>query len=79
MRTAMTNVRRPAYYTVQEAAWVLGVEQSHVSRAIRLGTLRTVRRRGRLMIPASALTRLLAVRAERDQPSGHDPQSVRTP
>ncbi|GAA0259093.1 hypothetical protein GCM10010492_70100 [Saccharothrix mutabilis subsp. mutabilis] len=46
-------------YTVRQAAWVLGVAPSTVSRAIRLGTLRTVRRGGRLVIPASALVRLL--------------------
>ncbi|MEU7525143.1 helix-turn-helix domain-containing protein [Saccharothrix sp. NPDC042600] len=50
----------PSTYTVRQAAWVLGVESSTVSRAIRLGTLRTVRRGGRLVIPASALVRLLA-------------------
>lgn len=55
MRTSLSN----AYLSVREAAWILGVERSTVSRAIRVGTLRTVRRRGRLVVPASAVTKLL--------------------
>jgi excisionase family DNA binding protein len=58
MRTDLPNAGRPAYYTVREAAWILGITPSTVSRAIRLGTLRAVRRHGRLVVPASALTRL---------------------
>jgi excisionase family DNA binding protein len=60
MRTDMSDAGPPAYYTVREAAWILGVKPSTVSRAIRLGTLRAVRRQGRLVGPASALTGLLA-------------------
>ena len=60
MRTDMSEAGRPAYYTVREAAWILGVKPSAVSRAIRLGTLRAVRRHGRLVVPVSALTLLLA-------------------
>ena len=59
MRTDMSGAWPPAYYTVREAAWILGVTPSTVSRAIRLGTLRAVRRHGRLVVPASALTLLL--------------------
>jgi len=59
MCTDLPNVGRPAYYTVREAAWILGVKSSTVSRAIRLGTLRAVRRHGRLVVSAGALTRLL--------------------
>jgi excisionase family DNA binding protein len=73
MRTFVPNAGRPAYYTVQEAAWVLGVEPSSVSRAIRLGTLRAVRRRDRLVVPASALARFLG------EPTDNDPQSEGTP
>lgn len=64
MRNAMT---RPAYYTPRQAAWILGADPARVSRAIRLGTLRTARRCGRLVVPASALTRLLGAR-----PTGMD-------
>ncbi len=60
MRTDMSDPGRPVYYTVREAAWILGVTPSAVSRAIRLGTLRAVRRHGQLVVPASALTGLLA-------------------
>ena len=60
MRTDKSNAGEPAYYTIREAAWILGVKPSTVSAAIRLGTLRAVRRRSRLMIPAYTLIRLLA-------------------
>jgi excisionase family DNA binding protein len=60
MRTHKFNAGEPAYYSIREAAWILGVKPATVSAAIRLGTLRAVRRRSRVMIPASALTRLLA-------------------
>lgn len=59
MRTDMPNAGRPAYYTVREAAWILGVTPSTVSRAIRLGTLHAARRHGRLVVPATGLIRLL--------------------
>ncbi|QIZ37872.1 helix-turn-helix domain-containing protein [Saccharopolyspora sp. ASAGF58] len=55
----MSNVGRPAYFTVRKAAWLLSVDPSMISRAIRLGTLRTVQRNGRSLIPASELVRLL--------------------
>jgi excisionase family DNA binding protein len=60
MRTDMSSTGHPAYYTVREAAWIFGVTPSTISRAIRLGTLRALRRHGQLMVPASALLRLLA-------------------
>jgi excisionase family DNA binding protein len=60
MRTDKSNAAEPAYYTIRDAAWILGVKPSTVSAAIRLGTLRAVRRRSGLMVSASALTRLLA-------------------
>jgi hypothetical protein len=60
MRTSMSNAGRPAYYTVREAAWILGVEPSKVSRGIRIGTIRAIWRRGRLVVPGSELARLLA-------------------
>ena len=68
MPTSMSNAGRPAYYTVREAAWILGVEPSTVARAIRVGTLRAVWRRGRLVVPGSELVRLLS-----------DPRSGGTP
>lgn len=59
MNTSVPNGRTPAYYTVREAAWVLGVQPATIWRAIRLGTLPTVRRRSRLVIPAHVVARLL--------------------
>lgn len=59
MNSSVPNIRTSAYYTVREAAWVLGVAPSVVSRAIRIGALPSVRRRSRLMVPAYALVRLL--------------------
>jgi hypothetical protein len=46
-------------YSVRQAAWILGVSPSTISRSIRLGTLR-LNSRGE--IPASALVKLLANR-----------------
>jgi excisionase family DNA binding protein len=62
-----------AYYTVREAAWILGVKPSTVSRAIRLGTLRAARRHGQLVVSARALARLLA------DSTGNDPQAGEYP
>ena len=45
--------------SVRDAAWALGVDQSAVCRAIRRGVLPLVRRRGRIVVPAAAVTRLL--------------------
>lgn len=47
------------FFSVKQAACILCVEPYAVSRAIRLGTLRTARRNGRLVIPASAVVGLL--------------------
>jgi hypothetical protein len=65
MRTFMPNAGQSAYYSLREAAWVLGVELSKVARAIRLGALRTVRRHNRLLVPASTLAELLVNGAHR--------------
>ncbi|HEX6404759.1 MAG TPA: WhiB family transcriptional regulator [Pseudonocardiaceae bacterium] len=70
MRTDKSNdAARPASYTVRQAAWILGVKPSTVSRAIRLGTLRASWRRGKPLVPASALARLLP------EPTGNDPRT----
>ena len=59
MRTSMPNAGHPAYYTIGQTAWILGVSPSVISRAIRRGTLHAVRRHGRLVVPAGTLGRLL--------------------
>jgi hypothetical protein len=58
------NENRPGLLSISEAAWILGVNDSRVCRAIRLGLLPVVRRRGRLLIPAHALAHL----ADDDEP-----------
>lgn len=79
MRIAITNPGRSAYYTVREVAWILGVRPSRISHTIRLGTLRTERRRGRLMVPASVLTRLLPEPTDNRVDSGAKGQLKRSP
>ena len=59
MSTPMPNSGRPKYYSVAEAAWLLGVPPSTISRAIRTGAIPTVRRRSRLVVPDYVLKRLL--------------------
>jgi len=60
MRNDLRNTRRCVYYTIRDAAWILGTEPSVICRAIRRSTVCAVWRRGRLLIPASALARQLA-------------------
>lgn len=60
MNSTVRNAGTSAYYTVREAAWILGVHPSKVWRAIRTGALPTTRRRSRLVVPAYALARLLS-------------------
>lgn len=59
MSTGMPNSGRTDYYTVDEAAWLLGIPRSTISKAIRTGVIPTVRRRSRLVVPAYVLQRLL--------------------
>lgn len=59
MSTPMPNSGHPKYYSVDEAAWLLGVPSSTVARAIRTGAIPAVRRRSRLVVPAYVLKRLL--------------------
>ena len=60
MSTAMSHAARPAFYTVEQAAWMLGVSTDRIYRAIRTGTLPTIRRHTRYRVPATALAHLLA-------------------
>lgn len=53
-----TSEKSSHLLSIPEVAWLLGVEESHVCRAIRLGTLPVVHRRRRLLIPAHALAHL---------------------
>jgi hypothetical protein len=65
MRTAIPDADTSGALSIQEIAWILGMDKSEVSRLIRVGTLRTIRRRSRLAVPAHALARLLPSSAER--------------
>jgi excisionase family DNA binding protein len=44
--------------SIAEVAWLLGIDNSRVCRAIRVGTLPVVRRGRRLLVPAHALAHL---------------------
>jgi len=44
--------------SIPEVAWILGVDNSLVCRAIRIGLLPVVRHRGRVLVPAHALVHL---------------------
>ncbi len=59
MRSVTSKTDRTAYFTIGQAAWLLAVDEATVCRAIRTGTLRTVHRRGHLLIPSTSLTPLL--------------------
>ena len=58
MRSALRTSDRSTY-TLRQTASILGVETATVSRAVRVGNLRAVLQRGRLVVPANSLTRLL--------------------
>ncbi len=68
MSTPMPNSGRPKYYSVAEAAWLLGVPRSTISRAIRTGAIPTVRRRSRLVVPGHVMKRLLDESAGGERP-----------
>ena len=68
MSTPMPNSGRRKYYSVAEAAWLLGVPRSTISRAIRTGAIPTVRRRSRLVVPAYVVKRLLDDSAGGERP-----------
>ena len=59
MSTTLSRAGRSRFHTIKEAAWILGVDSSKISQAIRTGALPAVRRRSQLVVPATALRRLL--------------------
>jgi hypothetical protein len=64
MSTAIPRASSYGVFSIREAAWVLGLDESDVSRLIRVGLLHTIRRRSRLVVPAHALVRLLPAPSE---------------
>ncbi|MFC5099706.1 hypothetical protein [Kibdelosporangium philippinense] len=59
-------------YSVRQAAWILGVSPSTLHRSVRLGTVRTVGRHGRRVVPASVLVKLLGEPLENSPGACHD-------
>ncbi|MBB4683959.1 helix-turn-helix domain-containing protein [Amycolatopsis jiangsuensis] len=59
MQKKISNAGGPAFYSLADAAWILGIDHNEVHRAVRVGALRAVRRRSRLVIPAAELRRAL--------------------
>ncbi|OLF10477.1 hypothetical protein BLA60_14865 [Actinophytocola xinjiangensis] len=56
------------FYGVREAAWLLGVPESVVSRGVRVGSIPAVSRRGRLVVPGHVVRRLLGEPVGGDRP-----------
>jgi excisionase family DNA binding protein len=56
--TFTISSRRSCLLSIAEVAWLLGMDNSQVCRAIRLGRLPVVRSRGRVLVPAYALAPL---------------------
>jgi hypothetical protein len=59
MSKKLPDAVQPAFYSLADAAWILGVDHDQMHHAIRVGTLRAERRRSRLVIPAAELLRVL--------------------
>lgn len=53
-----TATSKSVLLSIPEVAWLLGVDNSRVCRAIRTGLLPVVRRQDRVLIPAHALVHL---------------------
>jgi hypothetical protein len=58
MKSANNVGGGPVFLTLREVAWALGVPPCVVHRAIRVGMLRAVWRRSRLMVEEAELQRL---------------------
>lgn len=59
MSTKLSKTTTSTFHTIREVAWILGVPEDDISRSIRLGTIRTVRRRSGLAVSSSELARRL--------------------
>lgn len=64
MDSNMTSTGQPAFYSVPDAAKILLVNPVTLYRAIREDAFPAVRIRGRYVIPAAALDRLIAEATE---------------
>jgi hypothetical protein len=59
MSNSKPKTGSPAFYTVKQSAWILGLSEAEMLDAIHKGVVPVVRRRSRLVVPAAALRRLL--------------------
>ena len=59
MSRSVSNSRRPTYLSVRQAAWLLGMPTSTFHRLIRVGALRAIRRRSRLVVADADVRRLM--------------------
>jgi hypothetical protein len=66
------STQSPRLLSIPEVAWLLGVDNSVVCRAIRVGLLPVVRRRGRVLVPAHVLAHL----TDEDQRTEPDADAV---
>ena len=64
MSAAIPGAGSSGVFSIQETAWIFGVDRSEVSRLIRVGVLPAIRRGSRLVVPAHALARLLPAPVE---------------
>jgi len=73
----VNQVVEKATMTVEEAALYLGISRSTCYEAIRRGDLKVVRLGGRILVPRSALGRLLGEEEpEKSGPPGPDPVEI---
>ncbi|MGH3760523.1 helix-turn-helix domain-containing protein [Actinophytocola sp.] len=59
MSTSMPKTGSPAFLSIKQAAWILGMSQPELLRAIHTGAVPSIRRRSRLVVPMRVVTRLL--------------------
>jgi predicted site-specific integrase-resolvase len=64
--TSQMPANGPAFYTIKQAAWLLGVSEDAIARDIRVGLIPVVRRRSRSVIPAAVINRRLIESGEGD-------------
>jgi excisionase family DNA binding protein len=64
------SAERRCLLSIPEVAWLLGVDNSTVCRAIRLGIIPAMRRRGRLLVPAHVVAHLADDESRTDPPAG---------
>jgi excisionase family DNA binding protein len=64
-------MEEPLAYTVEEAAYLLGISRTKAYESVRTGHLRTIQLGRRLLVPAAAIEELLGTRnLRRRQPAG---------